>query len=215
MRNHRVCTFITLLALLVGSGTVSPVGGQTAPASPATASDAPSVENVDLPSSLTTMVDWAVDLFAEAGLELPSLRFVHHGDDPDACNGKPGLHRVVDGVSHINICTSEPSFPTRAMILHETAHAWADHSLSRERKADFQQLRGWDHWHDYEAADWFENGTEQTAEIMVWGLIDRPIRIITIDQNSCDDLEAGYRTLTGASPLHGLRDLCEPRPIAA
>jgi hypothetical protein len=202
------------LALLVGSGTVLPVGGQNPPVSSAAAPDAPPVEMVDMPSSLTGMAEWAVDLFDEAGLELPPLRFVHHGDDLDACNGKPGRHRSVDGISVVHLCTSEPSFPTRIVILHETAHAWAAHSLSREREADFQELRGWDHWLDYEASPWFENGSEQAAEIMVWGLLDRPIRIITIEQNSCDELDVGFRTLTGTAPLHGFRDLCGERQAA-
>ena len=94
------------------------------------------------------------------------------------------------------------------MILHEIAHSWASVSLTEERKTDFQQLRGWQHWRDYEAAAWHENGTEQAAEIMVWGLIDRPMAIVRIYQTTCSDLDAGYRTLTGTAPLHGFEDMC-------
>lgn len=44
--------------------------------------------------------------------------------------------------------------------------------------------------------------------MLVWGLIDRPVGIVTISDNSCDDLDAGYRVLTGQPPLHGYRDYC-------
>ena len=44
---------------------------------------------------------------------------------------------------------------------------------------------------------------------MVWGLIDRPIRIVQIDDSSCDQLDDGFRALTGVPPLHGYRDLCD------
>jgi hypothetical protein len=94
------------------------------------------------------------------------------------------------------------------MILHETAHAWIEHQLTPERKAAFRELRGWEHWRDYDAAAWHNNGTEQAAEIMVWGLIDRPLRMVRINQAGCGDLEAGYVTLTGQGPLHGFGDYC-------
>jgi len=100
------------------------------------------------------------------------------------------------------------AFPTQLMILHEMAHAWADRALTDERKASFQELRGWEHWRAHDEVAWHENGTEQAAEIMVWGLVDRPIPMLRIHQASCEELEAGYRTLTGAAPLHGFRDHC-------
>jgi hypothetical protein len=166
------------------------------------------VEMVNMPAALADMAEWAVGLFDQAGLELPPVRFVHHGGDMDPCLGREGLHHSVDGVNVVEICATEASWPTQVMILHETSHAWTDGQLTPQRKAAFQELRGWEHWRDYEAAGWHNNGTEQAAEIMVWGLIDRPIRIARINQAGCDDLEAGYLTLTGQAPLNGFRDLC-------
>jgi hypothetical protein len=163
---------------------------------------------VDMPDDFVAMANWAVDLFEEAGLRLPPMRFVHHGDDRNPCSGWRGAHRHVDGWSTIEICTSDPGKVTAALVLHETAHAWAAHELTDERKADFQVLRGWTHWSNHREADWHENGSEQAAEILVWGLIDRPVGIVTINANSCDDLDAGYRSLTGQPPLHGYRDHC-------
>ncbi len=76
----------------------------------------------------------------------------------------------------IEICEAELTNATQGMLLHETAHAWIDHTLTDERKAMFQQLRGWIYWRNYDAAPWHDNGTEQAGEIMVWGLIDRPLQ---------------------------------------
>ena len=170
--------------------------------------DTGSVEFVDMPPELADMADWALDLFDRADLELPQLRFVHHGGATEPCRGRAGLHHQVDGVGVIELCAIEASFPTQVMILHEIAHAWVGHQLTSERKAEFQALRGWEHWRDYEAAAWHENGTEQAAEIMVWGLIDRPLRMVRIYQTSCSELEAGYLTLTGVLPLNGFTDHC-------
>jgi hypothetical protein len=166
------------------------------------------VQFVDVPDEFTDMAYWAVDLFEEAGLQLPPMQFVYHGDDQGPCSGWHGAHRHVDGRSTIDICTSVSGNVTGALVLHETAHAWAAYELSDDRKADFQSLRGWTYWSNHQEADWHENGSEQAAEMMVWGLIDRPAGIITINNHSCADLDAGYRALTGQPPLHGYQDYC-------
>ncbi|MET0910901.1 MAG: hypothetical protein ABWZ99_15655 [Ilumatobacteraceae bacterium] len=168
----------------------------------------PAVDLVDMPPEFAAAATWSTELFAQAELVLPPLRYMFHGDDTEPCSGRPGMHHPVDGVNVIEICTSEMSNAMQGTILHETAHAWLDHTLTDQRKAAFQRLRGWTYWRDYDRAAWHENGTEQAAEIMVWGLIDRPLAMIRINQHSCDELDAGYRTLTGQAPLHGFRDEC-------
>ena len=42
----------------------------------------------------------------------------------------------------------------------------------------------------------------------VGALSDRPIRPVFLEQSGCDDLDAGYRALTGQPPLHGLDERC-------
>lgn len=81
------------------------------------------VELVDVPDEFADMAGWAVGLFEEAGLRLPPLRFVHHGDDQTLCSGRRGSHRYVDGRSIVDICTSDRGKATAALLLHETAHA--------------------------------------------------------------------------------------------
>ena len=197
-----------MLSIVTGFGFVPATSIAVAPSVAVPEPADVAVVMVDMPDHLREMAEWAVDLFEQADLDLPTLRFVHHMGATEPCRGRAGLHHVVDDVSVIEICATEADRATRVMILHETAHAWAAHDLAPERKSDFQELRGWTHWRDYEAAPWHENGTEQAAEIMVWGLIDEPLGMARIYQTTCSDLEAGYRALTGTAPLNGLRDLC-------
>jgi hypothetical protein len=205
MWNRLSRTVLAVTAILTGSvgdaSAATPVEGrgQERP---------PQVEFVDMPPEFEVAADWAIGLFDEAALDLPPIRYEFNGDAPGPCADRPGLRHSVEGVDVIEICTSEMSNATQGMILHETAHAWIEHNLTPERKAAFQELRGWTYWRNYEAAAWHENGTEQAAEIMVWGLIDRPLAMVRINQNSCDELDAGYRVLTGRAPLHGYRDAC-------
>lgn len=163
-----------------------------------------------LPPDLREVVGWALDLFERADLDLPPIEIEHHGGGTEHCDGHTGIHRRGGVRNVIELCTEGPGAATEAVVLHELAHAYVDHDVDRQRRDAFQALRGFDHWRDYDAVPWYENGTEQAAEIITWGLFDRPRAAIRIRQNSCDDLELGYRTLTGRAPLHGFRDLCPP-----
>jgi hypothetical protein len=85
--------------------------------------DDPIVFN-QVPVAFEEMMTWAIDLFDQADMELPPLRINHHGDDTSACEGRPGVRRDGDGHSVIDLCTDDVGFPTRALVLHELAHAW-------------------------------------------------------------------------------------------
>ena len=165
-----------------------------------------SIEFIDLPADQVEIATWAIGLFDEAGLALPAIRFVYHGDDTEACGGWFGSHEVTTDASVIGICTSRTSPPTEAMFVHELAHAWCAHSLPDEHRNAFMEMRGLSVWRG--DVPWHERGTEHAAEILMWGLIDRPTGVVTIRDHGCDALEAGYRTLTGDAPLHGHRDHC-------
>jgi hypothetical protein len=205
MWNHLPTSVMTATAALA-FGAVAlavPTGDEEAVSSAPTP-----VELGAMPTEFVEMATWALGLFDDAELALPPMKLVYQGDDTAACSGWRGAHRSVDGVSIIDICTSDPGPATAALVLHEIAHAWASVDLSDQRKEDFQTLRGWTEWSNHADVAWHDNGAEQAAEIMVWGLIDRPLAIVTINDHSCDDLEAGYRVLTGQAPLHGFRDVC-------
>jgi hypothetical protein len=180
---------VALLLVVVG------VGG---PASPGLSS--PGVD--DLPADVRQVVDWAVGRFEAAGMELPALRVVYHGDDADPCAGYLGVHRQVDDVHRIELCTSLRGRVMEVLVLHEMAHAWIEREVGDDAREQFRQLRGWTHWRDHAAVAWHENGSEQAAEILAWGLLDRPMQVVRIHEASCEDLVVGYRTLTGVEPLN-------------
>ena len=81
------------------------------------------------------------------------------------------------------------------MVLHELAHAWSTIGLPVERRHAFQVLRGWEHWSDYDLAEWRDNGTEQAAEIIAWGVSDKAAPTVQIGNDSCAELRTGYRDL--------------------
>ena len=63
------------------------------------------------------------------------------------------------------------------MFLHELAHAWDRQSLTDERRAEFLRLRRLDaSGATTTRSVWDERGAEHAAEVMVWGLMDRPYR---------------------------------------
>jgi len=159
-----------------------------------------------LSSEQAALAEWALGLFDEAGLALPPVQFVAHSTG-EGCLGRAGAHVHRDGRSIISICTADTGPTEEFLYLHELAHAWDRQALSDERRRDFLEARGLDHWRS-EDAEWHERGAEQAAEIVVWGLMDRPIRSIRIGDHSCAQLRAGYLLLTGEEPLHGYTDYC-------
>jgi len=155
------------------------------------------------------LADQTVARFGEAGLELPSVAF-RFSHNPDDCLGRRGIHRYGEGRSDITICTDEIGFSTELLFIHELAHAWDHHSLTDEKMAAFMELRGIEVWRSPDpGVQWYEKGAEQAAEIITWALSAKPIRMVRIYQNTCDEVHAGYVALTGAEPLYGLTDECE------
>jgi hypothetical protein len=154
------------------------------------------------------LIEWAIGLYADAGLELPPLEFVHY-PTREPCRGARGLYTGDRSPATIRICTPEAGPFAESLFLHEIAHAWDRYALTDRRRAAFLHLRDLEEWWDNGTAPWHTYGAEQAAQIIVWGLIDRPIRIATIPDSSCLELRAGYVLLTGRPPLHGYTDLCD------
>jgi hypothetical protein len=191
---------------------VSPPVSTTTEPSTIESAARPAMQMIDLSPEQVELVTHAVGLFAESGLVLPPLVVEGH-DDTAACDGHDGLHRPHSGWSEIDLCVDDPE--SRAVmhtVLHEIAHAWAAGGLTDERRAAFQELRGFEVWRDYEEAAWEDNGTEQAAEIIAWGVNDQPAATIRIDQVSCSELRDGYVALTGVEPVHGLTTICDIPP---
>lgn len=167
----------------------------------------PALELIGMTDGQARSVRRVVDLFAVAALPLPAL-VVRHSDDVADCGEHLGVHRRHDTLSEIVVCTSGPRF--ERIVVHELAHAWAAFELTDTNKTAFQEVRGWDVWRDYDNVAWADNGTEQAAEVIAWGVHD-VVAAIGIDHRGCADLEASYRALTGLDPAQGLTTICERR----
>jgi hypothetical protein len=154
------------------------------------------------------LIEWAIGRFADAGLELPPLKFVHY-PTREPCRGARGLYTGDRTPATIRICTREAGPFAESLFLHEIAHVWDGYTLTDRRRAAFLQLRHLEEWWDNGSAQWHTYGAEHAAQIIAWGLIDRPIHIATIPDSSCLDLRTGYVLLTGRPPLHHYADPCD------
>lgn len=157
-------------------------------------------------SDQRALVEWAAGLFRQAGLQLPPFRVRAHVDRAE-CDGNIGLFSVIDGLAVIDFCSEPKGTAAGTLVLHELAHAWTWHQLESDREQAFEDLRGFAHWSGA-AVPWHEQGREQAAEILVWGLFDQPIGSVRIYGNSCGELLAGYLALTGTQPLYGFTEVC-------
>jgi len=198
----------TILCFVNGAISITQRSGVVDVVAEDPALSAGTVEMVDVSSEMAVLVAAAVGLFGDASLELPPL--VIRGGDPElGCEGHDGTHRRRGGWSEIELCAQQSTDAVFHTVLHELAHAWAAHGLSSARKAAFQELRGFEFWRNYAEAAWEDNGTEQAAEIIAWGVSDRPAGLVRIDDVSCGELHEGFVALTQREPLHGLTSVCE------
>lgn len=153
------------------------------------------------------LVDWATNLFHQAGLDLTPIRIIF-SDTVEACDGNQGTVRTDEsGRRVIRICADHDKPAVRDVwrrraLVHELAHWWEQTTLDETTRKAFMDLRSLTAWND-RTAPWYTRATEHAAEIMTWGLIDFPWLFVSIPDASCDDLLTGYRLLTGREPLNG------------
>lgn len=148
----------------------------------------------------SALVEWAVDRYSAVGIDLPR-GVVSMGDDQDYCGGNSGQFRSGE-VPEVRLCVDRDATSRVAhlIVLHELAHLWAENVLSEERKAAFLEVRGLTNWAS-PALPRHEWGAEHAAEVLSWGLMDDPVRIIRIYNASPEALRAGFVVLTGVEPL--------------
>jgi hypothetical protein len=142
-------------------------------------------------------VDWALGRYREAGLThmQPLEVFLHR--DHDACNSGIGLYDS----GRIDLCTMASSEPyQRKFALHEMAHAWAEANVDVRTLERFMDVRGIASWND-RADPWKERGTEQSAEIIAWGLGEGEIAPLLPTSVDAETLSSLYELLTGRAPI--------------
>lgn len=156
------------------------------------------------------LVDFALERFERAGLELPSDLRITFPADKARCFDYGGVY--VPSKVEVRICR-----PSDTTIVHELAHAWIESTFSDRERMAFMELRGLDTWTG--GAKWDERGAEQAAEVLTWALMDRDItfrwlehgpnntfvetfRLLKIDKSKHEDLVEAYRLLTGTDPVY-------------
>ncbi|HSJ70526.1 MAG TPA: hypothetical protein VLA29_02645 [Acidimicrobiia bacterium] len=141
-------------------------------------------------------VEWALDRFDAAGLELPTM-VVEFAADRKSCGGNTAV-AIHGGSEPTIIVCADPDSPEvviRRTLLHEMAHIWANAALDESTRRAFLDLRGLEAWAENPA--WDGRGSEHAAEIVTWALMDEDLLMATIPDNDPADLDAGYALLTG------------------
>lgn len=131
---------------------------------------------------------WTVERFAEVGLELPPLDVYVH-DTNSGCDGYSGLYSPRRRSDRIDICTDHTS-----IILHEFAHAWEKRfatDSAREALLDEHELEAWSDRN----VEYRKRGEEVAANLVAWGLIERPLTDVESRKNA--DTLAEFESLTG------------------
>jgi hypothetical protein len=164
----------------------------------------PTDVTIDAPSvAWTRQVEWGIERFGEAGLELPPVAITVHGDR-GPCDGNDGLfrHARPGEPMEVHLCSPADvgSRPARLITLHELGHVWAETELTSEERAAFLQVRGLRTWSD-QAVPPHEWGAEHAAEVLSWGLMDELVPIIRIYDTEPDVLADAFELLTGHAPL--------------
>ena len=156
------------------------------------------------------MVEWALDRFELAGLELPDLRLEFK---TAGCRSR-GLYNR--NTQTIEICDGR-----KMTLLHELAHAW-DHFATFDRDG-FLALRELEFYFGPAGTAAADQGVEHIAEIVAWGLMDentavpgpaypsQPIaeyqpRLPGLPNSGIDALREAFVYLAGIDPLHSNGD---------
>ena len=147
----------------------------------------PRITFVDQPTTKAQdIIVWAVGLYRDAGLQLPDLKISF----PVICSGKGALYHV--GKSSIDFCRINKN-----RALHEFAHAWDDTSGAVDRQA-FLKMRGLTVWWGGVEMPSGEQGAEQLAAIIAWGLMGFEARNVPqFPNNSVSELTKAFSMLTG------------------
>lgn len=179
------------------------------------ASDGSEITIVNGTAELERLLEWGLDRFAAVDLALPRLASVTFAPVP-ACGLAPGLVTEAERAeSDLVLCTDAYAacLPDRATctefratdqlgLLHELGHAWLVDNIDDQAQNDFMAFNGLSSWRGGDLP-WHRRGAEQAAEIMAWGLMDEPIKLLRIGDPPCADIAAGYTLLTGNASPHG------------
>jgi hypothetical protein len=181
---HTTTILIALIALQLAIGIESAASEQLVnePVSVIQIGSSEQVENVAV----------ALELFAEAGLELSPVDVYLHSDD-EGCSENLGLYTPGPEVDRIDVCTDR-----LFITLHEFAHAWENHSSTDDARQELLDGIGLESWTGGDV-NYRKRGIEAAANLIAWGLISPSAAESGLSPDT-DRLDL-FASFTGVEPL--------------
>jgi hypothetical protein len=181
----------------------------TGPAAPAIDVDGLEVHGAGPASA--ELVRWALGRFTAAGLPRPTAASVTFATGTSRCLGIAGTVTAGPDGPEVLLCfddaeicadTGCTSFrlAPRMTVLHELAHVWEAEHLDAAARDRYLARTGLSTWLGADAA-WEQRGGERSAEVLMWGLLDRDIPLVRLAEPSFGQLVTEFRALTGRDPL--------------
>ena len=161
--------------------------------------------------ALNDALEWGLQRFATAGMEIPQVASATFTVQSDFCDDIRAQYLRAEAGVELEFCMDEGSacwdedcselLPGwSAVVLHEIAHAWLDTHLDVIDTERFLDHVGLETWRDPNLP-WDEIGVEHAADTIAWGLMDRDIEMLRIGQPTSEQLAEGFGILTGIDPL--------------
>jgi hypothetical protein len=176
----------------IGSPGPSPRPQPVEPQATSVSERPPTYEVIPANTVHEAVVRTALDRFAAAGLDLPSLRIVFD-DDERACHGHFGLFDSAQQPWRVTICSDLPF-----VLVHELAHVWMESNIDEPTRERYLQLRNKADWSS-SRLDWNERGVEDAAFVIQQNLTSNHTGELNGEWSS---RATAYELLTGiTSPL--------------
>ena len=153
------------------------------------------VVSADTPEQ-QSLAEWALQRYEKAGLELPPLTIVFAGRDQTACDGSTA-RTYFDETPMVKMCWND-----RFILLHELAHVWVAENVPPANHAAFMKMRDDVQVWAGTAVPWANRGSEHAANVIAWGLLEKPYPISRTHPNDKVSLHEAFEFLTGGEPLH-------------
>jgi len=149
------------------------------------------------------LVEWGLGRFATAGLALPEIAIIAFPPSERCWNAwfHTGYASLGAETVRVDPCIGEGGTADRRTVLHELGHEWEYQCVNEPTRRAFLNLRGLEEWTPTDSDVPWQEGIEQAAETIAWGLMDQPIGI-KLPDTTTQDLAEAFRLLTGVEPLN-------------
>lgn len=149
------------------------------------------------------LVEWGLGRFKAAGYWRCPRWTRSHSHRPSGPNlwSHTGYASLGAETVRVDLCIGEGGTADRRTVLHELGHEWEYQNVDAPTRQAFLDLRGLEAWVPADSDMPWQEGIEQAAETIAWGLMDQPIGI-KIPDTATQDLAEAFRLLTGTEPLN-------------